>query len=171
LNTSPILETDLAVIALRSEEREEENQRFRTFIRSLDDDLVDAAVQELNSVIEPAIDCTVCGNCCRTLMINVEPGDEERLAAHLNMPVQELEARYIERSETGTVCVMSRIPCHFLADNKCTVYSARPTECRVFPGLAQKKFSGRMFATLMHYGRCPIIYNTIESLKQTLGFN
>ena len=64
---------------------------------------------------------------------------------------------------------MNKIPCHFLHENKCTVYEARPTECREFPGLHKPGFIKRSFATFMHYGRCPIIFNVIEALKKELN--
>ena len=66
-------------------------------------------------------------------MINVEEGDAARLAAHLNMNIADFETA-IEKSSAGTLAVMNTIPCHFLSDNKCVVYEARPNECREFPG-------------------------------------
>ena len=103
-------------------------------------------------------------------MINVEEGDAARLAAHLNMNIADFENRYVEKSSAGTLAVMNTIPCHFLSDNKCVVYEARPNECREFPGLHKPGFNDRLFATFMHYGRCPIIYNVIEALKVKLDF-
>lgn len=103
-------------------------------------------------------------------MINVEDSDAARLAAYLNMTIDNFQNRYVERSSAGTLAVMNAIPCHFLSNNKCTVYEARPNECREFPGLHKPGFNDRLFATFMHYGRCPIIYNVIEALKVKLDF-
>jgi Fe-S-cluster containining protein len=125
----------------------------------------------LNETISPQIDCTVCGNCCRSLMINVEESDAQRMADALRISVDEFDSTYVEKSSSGNMRIMNKIPCHFLHDNKCTEYEARPNECREFPGLHHPNFTGRLFATFMHYGRCPIIYNVVEGLKESLSFN
>jgi Fe-S-cluster containining protein len=164
------MQTDLQQIARLAEEKEPENMRFRAYLKTLDIERLDHLVHALNAVVEPQIDCTVCGNCCRTLMINTAPRDIERLAVHLKLPVPAVLEHYIETSETGEMQIMNQIPCHFLQADKCTVYEARPEECRVFPGLHLENFSGRMFATFMHYGRCPIIFNVVEQLKTALQY-
>lgn len=163
-----MLVTDLTFIAEASEKNQAANEKFKSILLKLDSEYVDELVLDLNNEISPQIDCTQCGNCCRSLMINVEKEDAERLAAHLNLPLESFENKYIERSSQGTLSVMNTIPCSFLHHNKCTVYEARPAECREFPGLHRPGFTARLFATFMHYGRCPIIYNVIEALKKKL---
>src|SRR5204863_2639760 len=113
-------------------------------------------------------DCTSCGNCCRNLMINVDDEAVEHLSNKLSITTLEFTERYIE---TGTSTqVFNTIPCHFLSDCKCTVYEQRPLACRDFPSLHQSGFTDRLFATFMHYSLCPIVYNTIEALKESTGF-
>ncbi|MBG9375079.1 YkgJ family cysteine cluster protein [Panacibacter sp. DH6] len=163
--------TDLAVLALTAAEKETENDLFKQFLQEQDVAAIDAAVFALDKEITPQIDCTACGNCCRSLMINVDGQDAERLARHLHMHTDDFYERYVERSSQGTLAVMNNIPCHFLADNKCTVYEARPAECREFPGLHHAGFTKRLFAIFMHYQRCPIIFNVVEQLKDVTGFS
>ena len=160
--------TDLTFIAEASEKNEAANEKLKSILLRLESEYVDELVFSLNNKISSQIDCTQCGNCCRSLMINVEKEDAERLAAHLDLAVESFENKFIEKSSEGTLSVMNTIPCSFLHNNKCTVYEARPNECREFPGLHRPNFTGRMFATFMHYGRCPIIYNVIEELKKKL---
>jgi hypothetical protein len=62
------------------------------------------------------------------------------------------------------------MPCHFLNNNKCTVYDYRFAGCREFPALHLPNFTKRLFTTFMHYDRCPIIYNVVEGLKKETGF-
>lgn len=161
---------DLDFIATAGIEKEAENYLFRQYLQPFDGNEMDAIVLGLNAAIAPAIDCTECGNCCRELMINVENSDIDRLSLSLNISSENFASAYIEKSSGGEVQVMNMIPCHFLNCNKCTVYAARPEECRVFPGLDTVNFKSRLFATFMHYGRCPIIYNVIEALKLQTGF-
>lgn len=162
--------TDLAFIAAEFVKKEEENFQFRLFLQQQNATTLDAIVHTLNEKIAPKIDCTSCGNCCRHLMINLEDSDINRLASHLSLSTEDFENRYVEKSAGANICIMNTIPCHFLQDNKCTVYTARPEECRTFPGLHQNNFMSRSFASFMHYGKCPIIYNVIEALKQETSF-
>jgi Fe-S-cluster containining protein len=160
--------TDLSTISLNAEKNEKENLRFREFLQQRDSAETDEIVFKLNDAITPQIDCTQCGNCCRSLMINVDDADAVRLSTHLQLEKEDFYNRYVERSSQGSLAVMNTIPCHFLHENKCDVYAARPNECREFPGLHHPGFTKRLFTIFMHYGRCPIVYNVVEGLKEEL---
>lgn len=160
---------DLSAIQTASECNEDENDRFRIFLKQQDSERVDEMVHSLNRTISAQIDCTQCGNCCHSLMINVEPDEAKNLAAYLDIPAAEFKHAYIEESEQGQM-VINTIPCHFLKHNKCSIYTHRFNECREFPHLHKPAFISRLFGTFMHYGRCPIIFNVIEALKIELAF-
>lgn len=157
----------LDVIEKEALNREQENYQFRQFLYQQNSQEIDNHVQELDAAITPRVDCTACGNCCQSLMINVTAAENEQVAAHLGMPVAAFTEKYIEISLQGDM-VVNTIPCHFLTNRRCTVYEHRFKECRTFPGLHQPDFTGRLFSTFMHYGRCPIIYNVTEQLKARL---
>ncbi|MEJ7736589.1 MAG: YkgJ family cysteine cluster protein [Chitinophagaceae bacterium] len=161
---------DLSILEQMADKNEEENDRFRLFLKQQDSRQVDKMVQRLNTEVSAAIDCTQCGNCCRSLMINILPQEAQDLAAHLKMATPEFKESYVEESEQGQL-IMKSIPCHFLDTNKCSIYDHRFHECREFPHLHKPGFVSRLFGTLMHYGRCPIIFNVIESLKSELSFS
>jgi len=160
--------TDLHFISSEADRKASENEHFLDFIRSYPENL-DATVQFLNASIEPRIDCTACGNCCRSLMINVEADEAERLAEYLELSPAEFKSKFLEGSLQGQF-VISAIPCHFLENNKCSIYEHRFGGCRSFPNLSLDGFANRIFGTLMHYGRCPIVYNVIEALKKETKF-
>lgn len=164
------IETNLALIANAEFEKEEENLRFKDVLRGTNADIIDAEVQTLNNEITPQIDCTTCGNCCKTLMINVTPPEAENLARHLQLSEDVLKERYIETSFTGERMIINAIPCHFLTGTACSIYEHRFAGCREFPGMHLPGFTSRLFTTFMHYGRCPIIYNVVEQLKIKTGF-
>ena len=84
-----------------------------------------------------AFKCTGCGECCRwTGSVLLTDGDISRLASQLEIP----EQAFIENH---TRLAPNRIQlalldhedgsCAFLKDNRCTVYEARPEQCRSFP--------------------------------------
>lgn len=163
-----MLLTNLSIISANAEKNAAENLRFRELLKRKDAAEIDQLVFKLNEEITPQINCTECGNCCRSLMINVDDADAARLSAHLQLEKENFYNRYVERSSQGSLAVMNTIPCHFLSENKCTVYEARPNECREFPGLHHPGFTKRLFTIFMHYERCPIIYNVVEKLKEAI---
>ncbi len=138
------------------------------FLKLHNSTIIDAAVSAINETITPQIDCTACGNCCKTLMINVSDEEAEKLSNHLGQTRLNFDETYLEKG--GSMMVVNAIPCYFLAENKCTVYDYRFAGCREFPALHLPNFNKRLFTTFMHYNRCPIIYNVVEELKKELGF-
>lgn len=164
----PLL-TDLEAIADLAAEKEEENHHFLLSLKREDGATLDEKAFRLNREVSAAIDCTACGNCCRTLVVNITPEEITGLSVFLERPEAEVRETYIEESLSGN-CYINTIPCHFLDDQKCSIYPQRFTECRDFPHLHKPGFRERALGTLGHYGRCPIIFNVVERLKQELGF-
>lgn len=161
--------TDRNFIKNQSEEKQDENDAFRSYLQKIDSTELDKKVHAINKVITPQIDCTQCGACCRQLMINVTAEENKKVATYLNITAEKFKENFLEESMQGKL-IMNSIPCHFLADSKCTVYENRFTECRAFPHLHEANFKGRLFGTLVHYAMCPIIYNVVEELKVDVGF-
>jgi len=146
-----------------------ENDSFRVFIKNCDGEKIDSLVHRLNKTIEPLIDCTACGACCKTLMINVKKEEAEKLSGALNMSLTSFKDAFIEESQQGQL-IINQMPCHFLEGTRCSVYENRFTECKEFPHLHRKNFKDRLFGTLVHYAMCPIIFNVVEQLKIETGF-
>ena len=162
------IETDLAFISARDQERADENERFRSYISAEHPD-IDSLVWKLSSEVESAVDCTACGNCCRSLMVTVDKEELSAIAAREGSSEAVVIEKYFEVSAGGTI-IISKIPCHFLSGNNCTIYEDRFQTCRDFPYLHKDGFSRRLPFLLMHYGSCPIIYNVIERLKTATNF-
>ena len=162
-------ETNLITISRLAIEREIENIGFRSFLKAMDGAIIDGLVHRLNDEISAQIDCTTCGNCCKTFMISVEPDELLPLADHLEIPVVEVQQQYLEQSGQGNF-IINTIPCHFLADNKCTIYNNRFSACREFPHLHMNGFTQRLQSVVQHYAVCPIVFNVVEALKTELDF-
>jgi Fe-S-cluster containining protein len=163
------METDLSRIAAFAHQHQAENDRFAAFLKQQETGRIDALVAELDTNISHAIDCTACGNCCKSLMIVVTEKEADALSGHLQQPREEFDGSYLEKGSNGMM-IINKIPCHFLSDNKCTVYEHRFAGCREFPALHVPQFNKRLFTTFMHYDRCPIIFNVMEKLKDELEF-
>jgi Fe-S-cluster containining protein len=165
------METDLQKIELLSQQREDENWRFRCYLKSSDlsDAKIDAVVQRLYREVAVQIDCGSCGNCCRVMQPLLTAADIKRLAVHLGMTVRQFRAEYIrtERDE-GDADVFNAKPCPFLQENRCTVYDCRPRDCQSFPHLHKKDFVFRMNQAYGNCAVCPIVFNVYEGLKGEL---
>ena len=79
--------------------------------------------------------CTQCGECCTGApgFVWVTQAEVARLAAHLAIPVADFGRRYLRR--VGSRYSLREEPngdCVFYKRG-CTVYPARPTQCRTFP--------------------------------------
>lgn len=135
----------------------------------MNDEQIDEAVARLDASVSPKINCTDCGNCCKSLMVLISDDEADHLSEHLGQPRAAFDSAYLEKGSNGLM-IMNRMPCHFLSDNKCTVYEHRFEGCKEFPALHLPHFKRRLFTTFMHYERCPIIFNVVEQLKDEIGF-
>lgn len=144
------------------------NDDFKAFLKTKEGADIDKLVFDLNKAIAPQIDCTVCGNCCKSLLINVTEEEANALSGHLKQSRADFDNQYLEKS--GDMMLMNTVPCTFLKEEKCTVYEHRFAGCREFPAMHLPQFNKRLFTTFMHYRRCPIIYNVVEELKVKTGF-
>ena len=151
-------------------ERQRENEKFRSFLKNQDSLDIDMKVHALNEKISAEINCTDCGNCCRSFMINVTKEEMQKVATSTQTDVASFKKKYIEES-SGGIMVMNTIPCAFLSKNKCTIYENRFYECREFPHLDKPHVTNRLFGLLQYYAVCPIIFNVIEALKADTHFD
>lgn len=161
------METDLTKIKNQAKEKEDENWRFRAFLKNCDARALDSIVHKLFEQATKAIDCTSCGNCCREIRPVLKNRDINKLAKSLNIKPDRFIADYVKKDEDGNN-VLKQIPCPFLSDNKCTHYAARPDDCASYPHLHKKEFVFRLIGVINNYAVCPIVFNVYEALKDKL---
>jgi Fe-S-cluster containining protein len=162
------LETDLEKIRELGHLREDENYRFRTFLKNRNAHKIDLLVHRLNEEIAPRIDCTACGNCCRQLSPCLTKEDLKHLTEATRLSVEEVIATYTETDDDGPS--FKHLPCSFLKDNKCSIYQHRPETCASFPHLHKSNFNSRSRQAIENYSICPIIFNVLERLKVEMRF-
>ena len=83
-------------------------------------------------------ECTGCGDCCTGAPGYVWVNHEEiaLLASHVGMDVVEFEAKYVRAvGRRKSLIEYDNYDCVFLdaQTRKCTVYEARPRQCRTWP--------------------------------------
>ena len=164
--------TDLRHIEATAARLYEENELFRKFLKhelAWPDKQLDAVVREIASEVTIRVDCLECGNCCRTMLYTLSDADVERLSRRLGISVLEFEERYVAASDGGEK-VCAETPCPFLEGNRCTLYTDRPEDCREFPHLENTGFRARTLGAMRNAEVCPIVFNTVERLKERTRF-
>jgi Fe-S-cluster containining protein len=82
-------------------------------------------------------ECQGSGNCCKSrgeyCYVYVDQADRQRLAKHLGLTLAKFTAEYCAESDGHYHLKEIARDCRFLEDKRCTVYEARPTQCRTWP--------------------------------------
>lgn len=165
---------DLVQIRKSAEEKEDENWRFRRFLKDsdLESEEIDRHVFAITRRVWAGIDCTECANCCREVHPTFSDDEVECLARRLKMDRRELIEKYLKATEPGdeNPWETRTLPCPFLEGNRCSVYDDRPADCRGYPYLDKPEFESRTMAMMQRASTCPIVYEVLEELKPVLGF-
>ncbi len=119
---------------------------------------------ELHQQAFQRIDCLQCANCCKTYSPRFKTPDIKRIAKHLKLKESDLIERYLRLDEDGDYVVRST-PCPFLgADNYCSIYAVRPSDCERFPYTDEDVLVRRPALTQKNSTFCPIVYFVLENL-------
>jgi len=161
------IETDIDKARVLAERKQDENWRFRAFLRvsDLSQARLDRAVADHYAAVAATIDCCACANCCKVMSPQLAKRDVRRLAEALLLPEDELISQYLQPGEDKGVYVSRQAPCPFLQDKLCAVYEARPDNCRSFPNLHKRDFRSKLMQVVDNSTVCPIVYNVLELLK------
>lgn len=93
--TAPAMEIDLSRIQQLSQEHDDENWEFRSWLKQNAPNNIDGVVNALSQKYFALIDCTQCANCCRSLQTEFKKS--ERASYHCN------DAWAIDRSVRKTI--------------------------------------------------------------------
>lgn len=81
--------------------------------------------------------CTECGKCCTGFPGYAWVTEEEihEMANFLKMSVKKFRKRYLRLVKNRFALKEDAVnyDCVFLKDNKCSIYQARPKQCRTYP--------------------------------------
>ena len=84
------------------------------------------------------------------------------------MRESELIDTYLKLDEDGDY-VVKQTPCPFLgADNFCSIYEVRPSDCERFPYTNEDVLIKRQQITLKNSSFCPIVYYVLEKLTEKM---
>lgn len=112
------------------------------------------------------IDCLNCAGCCKTISPRFKTPDIVRISKFLGMKQGDMIETYLRLDEDGDY-VVKKSPCPFLgADNYCSIYEARPGDCRNYPYTDSGEFFEYANTTYQNSTTCPAVFYVLERLRQ-----
>ena len=163
---------DLVQIRKLAERKENENFRFRRFLKECDLEAgeIDSRVFDITHRVWAGIDCTTCANCCRELRPTFSEDEVERVARRLGIEREVFIETYLDRLDAPdpNPWQTRTAPCPFLKGSLCSVYEDRPADCNDYPHLFKPDFVSRTLMMVERTFTCPIVYEAMEELKKSL---
>jgi uncharacterized protein len=142
----------------------ERRKLYKQFLQRADKNTVLRQLPDLHEEAFEKIDCLKCANCCKNYSPRFKTPDIKRISKHLKMKESVFIETYLKLDKDGDYVVKSS-PCPFLgADNLCSVYEVRPSDCHRFPYTNEDIIIKRQELTLKNSEFCPIVYYVLEKL-------
>ena len=146
----------------------EKQKQFKNFLDRADKNKVLKSLPELHDEAFEKINCLECANCCRNYSPRFKTPDVKRISKHLDMKESVFIETYLRVDQDGDFVVKSS-PCPFLgADNFCSIYEHRPSDCARFPYTDEDVIIKRKQLTLKNSSFCPITYFVLDRLTEKL---
>jgi uncharacterized protein len=139
---------------------------YKQLLHRADKNKVLKVLPDLHDEAFEKIDCLQCANCCKNYSPRFKTPDIKRIAKYLRMKEGQLIDTYLTIDAEGDYVLQSR-PCPFLgADNYCSIYEVRPSDCSRFPYTDEDVILKRQPLTLKNSSFCPITYHVLERLLE-----
>ena len=149
------------------EKRSADNQKkYKQFLHRADKNKVLKTLPGLHDEAFSRIDCLQCANCCKNYSPRFKTPDIKRISRLLGLRESDFIDKYLVVDNEGDFVVNTK-PCPFLgADNFCSIYEERPSDCRRFPYTDEDVIIKRKELTLKNSAFCPITYYVLEKLLE-----
>jgi Fe-S-cluster containining protein len=142
-------------------------KEYKRFLQRADKNKVLKQLPYLHEEALEKVDCLQCANCCKNYSPRFKTPDIKRISKHLGMKEGMFIETYLRLDEEGDYVVKTK-PCPFLgADNYCSIYEVRPSDCERFPYTDEDVILKRPHLTLKNTTFCPITYFVLEKLIQS----
>ncbi len=142
----------------------EHQKQYKNFLQRPDKNKVLKQLPALHEEAFSKVDCLKCANCCKNYSPRFKATDIKRISKHFRMKEGEFIDQYLLMDDEGDY-VANRAPCPFLgADNYCSIYEVRPSDCQRFPYTDEDILIKRPRVTQKNSTFCPIVYYVLEKL-------
>lgn len=147
------------------EKKSAEHQKlYKQWLQRADKKKVLRALPDLHEEAFEKVNCLECAACCKNYSPRFKTPDIKRISKHLKMKEGQFIETYLRLDEEGDYVVKGK-PCPFLgADNYCSIYDQRPSDCERFPYTDEDVILKRPQLTLKNSTFCPITYYVLERL-------
>ena len=146
----------------------EKQKQFRSFLDRADKNKVLKELPRLHEEAFEKIDCLQCAACCKNYSPRFKTPDVKRISKHLGMKESVFIETFLKVDNEGDFVVKSA-PCPFLgADNFCSIYENRPSDCVRFPYTDEDVIIRRRQLTLKNSTFCPITFYALDQLTTKL---
>lgn len=143
----------------------ERQKQYKTLLQRADKNKVLKQLPALHNEAFEAIDCLKCANCCKNYSPRFKTTDIKRISRHLGIKESDFIETYLRLDDDGDYVAKSA-PCPFLgADNRCSIYEERPTDCARYPYTDEDVLLKRPQLTLKNSQVCPIVHYVLERIK------
>lgn len=151
-----------------AEKKKKENKQF--LARAKKQRGIEKKLPDLHDEAFTKIDCLHCANCCKTISPRFKTPDLVRISKFLGMKQGQMIEQYLRLDADGDY-VVKNSPCPFLgADNYCSIYEARPGDCRKYPYTDSGDFFEYPNTTEQNSTTCPAVFYVLERLKEIVKF-
>jgi uncharacterized protein len=155
---------DIKVLTNWEKKAAERQKLYKQYLQKAKKNDVLSKLPDLHDDAFKKIDCLQCANCCKNYSPRFKTPDIRRISKYLKMRESDFIETYLTVDEDGDF-VLKSLPCSFLgADNRCSIYEYRPSDCRRFPYTDEDVFIKKQKITLKNASFCPITYYVLESL-------
>lgn len=159
-------------ITTRAKLEENENYRFRTYLKMHADPLkLDEQFYELHDELFATYDCSQCRNCCKMYCGVIPQEDIEKAAGQFSISGEEFINRYLEYDHAEVSYKTKHCPCDFMKeDGDCALGECKPENCRKYPYTDQPDRMGSLLSIIESATICPVVYEILERLKEEYHF-
>lgn len=149
------------------EKRSADKQKaYRDYLKRVDKKKALKKLPALHDEAFQKVDCLACANCCKHYSPRFKTPDIKRISKVLKMKESQMIETYLTIDEDGDYVLKTK-PCPFLgADNFCSIYEDRPSDCRRFPYTDEDVFVKREALTLKNTSFCPAAFYVMEKLLE-----
>jgi Fe-S-cluster containining protein len=127
---------------------------------------IEKKLPDLHEQAFKEIDCLDCAGCCKNISPRFKTPDITRVSKYLGMKESAMIGTYLRLDHEGDYVVKSS-PCPFLgSDNYCSIYEARPGDCRKYPYTDSGDFFDYPTTTMLNTTICPAVVKVLELLQK-----
>lgn len=142
----------------------EHQKQYANMLKRADRNKMLKKLPDLHAAAFSKIDCLQCAACCKNYSPRFKTPDIKRISKHLKMKESVFIETYLRLDEEGDY-VVKQTPCAFLgADNYCSIYDVRPSDCGRFPYTDEDVILKRVPLTVKNSSFCPAVYYVLERL-------